>query len=66
MNDSIRKDSPTASKSSLRLATTYFCAMGYAVRSFDISEAFLQGDEILRKVFIRPPPKAKGIRTIKS
>ena len=56
--DFIRKDSPTAAKTSLRLATTYISSMGYEVKSFDISAAFLQGEEIEREVYLRPPPEA--------
>ena len=61
--DEIRKDSPTASKNSLRLATTFISSMGYEVKSFDISAAFLQGEEIAREVYLRPPPEAncKGL-----
>ena len=55
----IRSDSPTALKTSLRLATTYICSRGWNVKSFDISAAFLQGEEIDRKVLLRPPPEAK-------
>ena len=32
--------------------------MGYNVKSFDISAAFLQGEEIKRKVYLRPPAEA--------
>ena len=56
--DFIRKDSPTAAKTSLRLATAYISSMGYKVKSFDISAAFLQGEEIERQVYLRPPPEA--------
>ena len=56
--DSIRKDSPTAAKTSLRLATAFISSMGYEVQSFDISAAFLQGEEIAREVYLRPPPEA--------
>ena len=54
----IRSDSPTALKTSLRLATTYISSRGWKVKSFDITAAFLQGEEIDRKVVIRPPPEA--------
>ena len=54
----IRSDSPTALKTSLRLATTFICSQGWTVRSFDISAAFLQGEKIDRKVILRPPPEA--------
>ena len=55
----IRKDSPTALKTSLRLATTFIASQGWDVKSFDISAAFLQGEEIGRKILLRPPPEAK-------
>ena len=60
---SIRKDSPTALKTSLRLATTYIASQGWDVKSFDISAAFLQGEEIGRKILVKPPPEAncKGL-----
>ena len=54
----IRSDSPTALKTSLRLATTYISSQGWTVKSFDISAAFLQGEQIDRKVLLRPPPEA--------
>ena len=45
------------------MATTYICSQGWNVKSFDISAAFLQGEEIDRKVLLRPPPEAncKGL-----
>ena len=58
--ESIRKDSPTALKTSLRLATTFIASQGWDVKSFDISAAFLQGEEIGRKILIKPPPEAKS------
>ena len=56
----IRSDSPTALKTSLRLATTFICSQGWRVNSFDISAAFLQGEKIDRKVLLKPPPEAQS------
>ena len=50
-----RTDSPTCSKDSLRLSLTLMVSFGWKCHTIDIKSAFLQGKEIDRNVFIRPP-----------
>jgi hypothetical protein len=50
-----RTDSPTCSKDSLRLAMTIIAAHGWTCNSIDVKSAFLQGENINREVYIRPP-----------
>ena len=50
-----RTDSPTCSKQSLRMMFTVASSQSWDIHSFDVTAAFLQGDEIKRDVFIKPP-----------
>ena len=52
-----RKDSPTCSRESIRLALALASAMGWACHSLDVKAAYLQGNEIGREVYLRPPPE---------
>ena len=54
-----RKDSPTGSREGLRLTLSILASNGWELNSLDIKSAFLQGKEIDRTVFIKPPPEAK-------
>ena len=53
----LRKDSPTCSKEAIRLALTLTSAMGWTCHSLDVKAAYLQGNEISREVYLRPPPE---------
>ena len=55
----VRKDSPTCSKESVRLLDCVIASKSWSLNSLDIKSAFLQGQEIDREVFIKPPPEAK-------
>ena len=50
-------DSPTCSKDSLRLSLALISTHGWSCKSVDIRCAFLQGKQINREVFVRPPPE---------
>ena len=52
-----RTDSPTCSKDSLRLSLWIMSHMKWKCQSIDVRSAFLQGQEIERNVFVRPPPE---------
>lgn len=54
-----RTDSPTASKSSLRLALTVCASYGWILNSIDFSSAFVQGKDIDRELYLRPPPDVR-------
>ena len=57
-NDHIKKDSPTASRESLRLLLSISSSFGWTMGSLDVKSAFLQGDNINRTVHLRPPKEA--------
>jgi hypothetical protein len=57
-NASIRTDSPTCSKESLRLALILISCNGWKLHSLDVKSAFLQGTRLERDVFIKPPAEA--------
>ena len=57
--ESIRADSPTAHKDSLKLVLAIAANEGFDLISADIKSAFLQGKSLSRKVFVIPPPEAK-------
>ena len=53
-----RKDSPTCSRESIRLVLAVIASKKWKLLGFDIRRAFLQGDEIDREVYLKPPPEA--------
>ena len=53
----LRKDSPTCSREAVRLALSLTLAMGWTCHSLDIKAVYLQGNEISREVYLRPPPE---------
>ena len=55
---SFRTDSPTCSRESIRLLLALTAAKRWKLQSIDIHAAFLQGSEIDRTVFLRPPVEA--------
>ena len=50
-----RTDSPTCSKDALRVALVLISAFHWKCSTFDVKSAFLQGNEIDRDVFVKPP-----------
>ena len=54
-SSSFRTDSPTCSRTALRLVFTIAATNEWEINSLDISSAFLQGNEIDRDVYLRPP-----------
>ena len=51
----IRTDSPTCSKHSLRLVMVSAAMYNWDINSIDIASAFLQGNEISREIYLKPP-----------
>ena len=58
-SDDQRKDSPTATVESIRLMLVLASSNGWKLNSLDIKSAFLQGDELKRDVYLRPPKEAQ-------
>ena len=56
--ENIRSDSPTASKEAIKLALIIAANEGFKVKSGDIKSAYLQGELMERKVFVKPPKEA--------
>lgn len=56
---SIRADSPTGSKDTLRIFMSIMASKGWRCKSIDIKAAFLQGNKIEREVFLVPPKEAE-------
>ena len=54
----LRKDSPTCSKESLRIALAIISSYKWKLHSLDVTSAFLQGNKIEREVYIKPPKEA--------
>ena len=55
----IRKDSPTCNKESFRLILAVVASNKWTVNSLDVQAAFLQGNELERCIYIKPPKEAK-------
>ena len=53
--DMIRSDSPTGSKTGLRLLLSICASKGWKCKSIDFKNAFLQGTPLDREVFMLPP-----------
>lgn len=58
-----RTDSPTLTKESMRLLSCLAMSKGWKCKSLDVRSAFLQGFEIDREIFMKPPNDAeeKGV-----
>lgn len=54
-NNEIRSDSPTCAKENIRMLLGIAGTKGWKVHSLDVKAAFLQGKEIEREVYIKPP-----------
>ena len=52
---SIRSDSPTAAKETLKIALMIAANEGFVVKSVDIKSAYLQGNDLKRDIYVRPP-----------
>ena len=59
---SVRKDSPTCLKENLRILFVVAATLGWKVKSLDVRSAFLQGKEIERDVFLKPPEEADTLK----
>ena len=57
-DSSIRRDSPTCMKESLRLTLVTAASKGWRIGSLDIKSAFLQSQKIERDVYLKPPKEA--------
>ncbi|CAG2196706.1 unnamed protein product [Mytilus edulis] len=57
--DDIPKDSPTCGTDSLRLVLAILAQRSWKTRTMDIKTAFLQGAEIERKIYVKPPIEAQ-------
>ena len=55
----LKTDSPTSAKESLRFTLALISCKSWKLHSLDVKSAFLQGSEMKREVFIRPPTEAK-------
>ena len=55
----IRTDSPTANKVNIKLFYVIAICKGWIIRTADIKAAFLQGAEIERDVFVKPPVECR-------
>ena len=56
--DTIRKDSPTCAKESLRIVLGIVASCGWTCKSMDIKTAFLQSKQLDRPVYLSPPKEA--------
>ena len=53
--DYIQSDSPTVSKSLIRIVLILCATLGWIVNTTDIKSAYLQGQSLSREVYIKPP-----------
>lgn len=58
-SDEVQKDSPTLAKSSLRTLLCTAAAHKWVCETTDIKSAFLQGSQLERDVYIKPPKEAE-------
>jgi hypothetical protein len=55
---SVRSDSPTVGKETLKLALNIAANEGFSIKSGDIKSAYLQGLDLQRQMYVKPPPEA--------
>ena len=57
--EKVQSDSPTASKSTLRIVMAVAASEGWKCEIIDIKAAFLQGQQLERDIFLIPPEEVK-------
>ena len=57
--ESIRTDSPTCSRDTLRVLMSLVVGIGWTIQHIDVESAFLQGKQLEREVYIRTPLEAE-------
>ena len=55
---SIRSDSPTAAKETQKIALMIASNEVFSIKSLDIKSAYLQGNDLKRNIYVRPPPES--------
>ena len=55
--EGVRKDSPTCSREAVRLLVSLAATKNWKCHTMDVKAAYLQGNEIERDVFVKPPPE---------
>ena len=55
---SFRTDSPTCSREGIRVGLALIASKGWKINSIDVKSAFLQGNNIERDIYVRPPKEA--------
>ena len=58
-SDTLRTDSPTCMRETLKLMLAMSCSYGYQLNAIDIKAAFLQGKPISRTLYVKPPKEAQ-------
>ena len=53
----LRKDSPTSSKETVRILLSLAALNSWDCHTLDVKAAYLQGNEIEREVYLKPPPE---------
>ena len=57
---SIRSDSPTAAKETLKIALMIAANEGFTIKSIDIKSAYLQGNDLKRDIYVQPPGESES------
>ena len=60
----VQTDSPTGSKETLHILLAVAAANNWKIRSADVKNAYLQGEQLDREVFMEPPAERKKPNTI--
>jgi hypothetical protein len=55
----VQSDSPTGSRETLHMLLSIAASKGWQIQSGDVKNAYLQGEELEREVFMEPPREAK-------
>ena len=58
-SEALERDSPTVAKRTMRSMIAIAVSKGWKLKASDVKSAFLQGNDIQRDVFIKPPVEAK-------
>ena len=60
LNEDIPTDSPTCNKESIRIVLAVIASMKWNVNLLDIATAFLQGKNLDRNIYLKPPKQANS------